>query len=440
MANTNMRQILYILSSIIVSLVGYARNCDKPITDAIVASDWFALDSIYTGAPKDSISDFLEIYSRCLIGNRFNRTDVSIPAFTELFETQSGQMDLNTRLSSALMFAMDISRAGENQKAAHVLNSVISEVSSSGSMSSLESYRQFATLYSALSAFSPYRLAFDNDTVGTIPFALAQVGPKEKGNVVMRLKQSTLNGLEANINFDTGAGINIISEEVSAKYDLTPLNLTLSVKGVRSSKGRYVMAKELKLGNITLRDVPFLVLPMSAKNKEGDKFFSKIEIIVGSEVMLHLKDVTLDFENNEIIVPAVPPVRSGERPNMHFSASMNLDAKVLVRDTPVVACIDTGNTSFGNLNHDFFKNNEDYVLSHSTKENFRVAGIGGVHKEKCYRTSDLPLTLGKSNVIVPYLDVFADKKVGVKNNIGLRTLIQYKKIRFNMVDFCIFAD
>ena len=53
-----------------------AKTADEKIAEAMNSSDWFTLDSLYRTEPKDSISDFLEIYSRCLLGNRLNRPDV----------------------------------------------------------------------------------------------------------------------------------------------------------------------------------------------------------------------------------------------------------------------------------------------------------------------------------------------------------------------------
>ena len=94
-----------------------AKTADEKIAEAMNSSDWFTLDSLYRTEPKDSISDFLEIYSRCLLGNRLNRPDVSIPAFGELFNTQSSNLDLGLLLASAHLFSMDLSRTGDNEKA-----------------------------------------------------------------------------------------------------------------------------------------------------------------------------------------------------------------------------------------------------------------------------------------------------------------------------------
>ena len=92
----------------------YGQSIDEKIANAMNNSDWFALDSLYQAEPKDSMNQFLEVFSHCLIGNRLNRPDVSIPAFTELFNTQSENLDLGNMLNSSMMFAMDLSRVGDN--------------------------------------------------------------------------------------------------------------------------------------------------------------------------------------------------------------------------------------------------------------------------------------------------------------------------------------
>ena len=96
--------------------LGFGQSSDEKIAEAMNNSDWFALDSLYQTEPKDSISEFLEIFSRCLIGNRLNRPDVSIPAFTELFNTQSENLDLGNLLNSSIMFAMDLSKIGYTKR------------------------------------------------------------------------------------------------------------------------------------------------------------------------------------------------------------------------------------------------------------------------------------------------------------------------------------
>ena len=96
-----LRRILLYAFAGIVSLSGYAQSIDEKIGNAMNRSDWFALDSIYNSVPKDSIHPFLEVFSRCLLGNRLNRPEESVAAFQELFNTQSEYLDLGNMISAS---------------------------------------------------------------------------------------------------------------------------------------------------------------------------------------------------------------------------------------------------------------------------------------------------------------------------------------------------
>ncbi|MDE5874239.1 MAG: hypothetical protein K2H15_01225, partial [Muribaculaceae bacterium] len=117
------RLITLLVALIALAANGYAKSPEKLIIEAIEKSDWLALDSLYKAAPEGSLSDFVDVYSRCLIGNRLNRPELSIPAFEQLFGQHSEE--LSKIGTHALIFAMDLSRVGDNAKAAAMLSSVI---------------------------------------------------------------------------------------------------------------------------------------------------------------------------------------------------------------------------------------------------------------------------------------------------------------------------
>lgn len=432
------------LASIILtsfSVFSFAQSLDEKIGEAMNTSDWFALDSIYNEASKDSISEFLEVYSRCLIGNRFNRTDISIPAFAELLNTQS--LDMGNLVSSAIMYAMDLSRVGEYAQAAQMLSAIIDATKPHLKDSSLSTLEQFATLYSALSNYTPYQITFEDNATGVIPFKYGKIGPKEKLQVLIHLENSTINGIDADIIFDTGAGVNIISDSLAAQLGLIPLDTSFEVKGHELTKGRYAIAKELKIGNITVSDVPFLITSLSTNNTEADKYFKDFNLVVGCELMLQLKDLTIDFQNKEIIVPSVAPSRSDEKPNMCFSSGMGLLAKAIIKDTPLNMIVDTGKTDYATLLNTFFEKNKAYIRKHSVKEKVRTAGIGGVNVAKHYRMLDTKLTLDGNSVIVPHMFISPnDKKLTWTSNnvLGLNSLMLFSKVRFNMVDFVLTTE
>ena len=182
-------------------------------------SNWFALDLLYQTEPKDSISEFLEIFSRCLIGNRLNRPDVSIPAFTELFNTQSENLDLGNLLNSSMMFAMDLNRIGDNKTAAKMLSSIFSSIRTHLDSTTIAGVQQYINQYEALSNYNPYKITFEN-SLGTVPFEVIPVGPQKNNSVLMHLRNTSINGIEADVTFDTGAGVNIISDSLALKYNL----------------------------------------------------------------------------------------------------------------------------------------------------------------------------------------------------------------------------
>ena len=75
----NLKSILTALFILICAATATARSANERIADAMNRSDWFELESIIDETPKDSIMDFLEVFARCLLGNRLNRPDLSLP-------------------------------------------------------------------------------------------------------------------------------------------------------------------------------------------------------------------------------------------------------------------------------------------------------------------------------------------------------------------------
>lgn len=436
-----MRKLLLTAIFTIVGLTCTARSIDERIADAMNTSDWFALDSLYREVPKDSINPFLEVFSRGLLGNRLNRPDVSIPAFEELLNKYSAGLDLSNLLNSAVMLSMDYSKVGYNAKAASVLSSVLDATKQHLDSAAIEGVQLYIDRYTALSAYRPYTISIEG-AQGVVPFRIAPVGKPEKQTVLMKLENSTVNGQEADITFDTGAGVNIISDSLAQKLNLIPLEAYNNVLGIGHQRAQYVIAKEIKLGNITVTDVPFVIVDFETDNEEANQYIDCLGIVIGGELMLQLKDLTIDFENSKITVSAIAPERSNVRPNMNFSPQMNLITKGIIHNNHIWICIDTGDASYGSLNGDFFERNKDYVLANSTPETVRMAGIGGVHISEAYNLPDVNLTLGGCSVTVPQIIVNTGANPLNSDcgcNLGVKSLMQFGRIHFNMVDFTVTA-
>ncbi len=318
-----MKKIAFILILVLSCIATKAQTIDERIGAAINSSDNFGLYDIYYNASKDSIDPFLEVFSRCLIGNRFNRPDISIPAFDELLKKQSDRLDLNLLLQCSVMFSMDLSRVGKNEEAYNQMSAVLSSACQMVDSVSLSPYADMMDRYKALTKYSPYSISISGEK-GIAPFDTIRVGKPDSKQYLMQITEAAINGHPANITFDTGAGVNVITDSLANAYGLELLDANVAATGVASSAGRYAVAKELKLGNITVKDVPFYVIDIRSHHEEADKYTNVFELVVGSELMLQLKDVTLDFSAKEIQVPLITSTPSNVRPNMSFSSDMNL--------------------------------------------------------------------------------------------------------------------
>ena len=435
-----MRKIIWTLL-FICPLVANAQSIDERIAHAMNTSDWIALDSIYNKAPKDSIWDFLEVYSRCLIGNRLNRPDVSIPAFAELLQTHAQELDLSNLFSSSMLYAMDLSKTGKNKAAAEILTKVLDAIKPDLDSENASVLQNHIDLYGSLSNYTPYSLTFQDETA-TIPFSVIR---NEIDQARFKLDSCTVNGIDADITFDTGAYVNVISPEMAEKYRLIPLNASVIAGGMANVTGQYVIAKEMKLGNLTVTDVPFVILPFETGNAEADAFMAHYGIIIGVPFMLQIKDFTIDFMDHEILIPSKVPERSDQKPNMYFGDGQTFCVNGSVFDEPYSMHIDTGDADYGSLGFPFYETNKEFVETHGRSERIRRAGAGGVYQSEVYLVSDIPVTLGGNTVVPSELIVEKEELSHISAlrfecAIGLKTLMLFGKVRFNMVDFVLSTE
>lgn len=435
----DMQRILLSAATVFVSIIGLAQSANERIATAMNTSDWLALDSIYNATPHDSIDSFLDVFSRALIGNRLNRPDVAIPAFEELLNDYSAGLDLSNLLNSSVLFAMDLSKVGNNAKAAAVVASVLEATKQHLDSAAIAGMQQYIDRYTALTDFTPYSVSF-SESQGVIPFDIVAVGNPDKGSMLMQLADCRINDKQANITFDTGAGVNIISDSLARDYGLIFLNAYQSIHGIATRKAQQAIAKELRIGNIIIRDVPFLVVDLTLDNEEANKYTDDFSIIVGSELMLRLNDLTIDFAKRQITVPSTAPTRSGERPNMFFSPQMHMVTNGEIHNQKMQVCIDTGDASYGALNGDFFERNKEHVLKNATTDTVRTAGIGGVKIQKCYRLPRVAARIADGTVTIPNMVINTEDNALASDyecNLGLKSLMLFEKIRFNLVDFTI---
>lgn len=438
----DMRRIAIVCIMLLLGMVIKAQTIDERIGAAMNASDFFGLYDTYHSVPTDSINPFLEVLSRGVIGNRFNRPELSIPAFEELIKDYYGNLDLNLLISCSVMYSMDLSRVGRNEDAHRLLSAVLATAYQMTDSASLYSYAEMAGRYKALSRYSPYRISVFGDK-GVVPFDTVLVGNIKYQPYLMQMAQSKVNGMPARITFDTGATVNIITDSLAGVYGLEFLDVNITAKGFGEVNGKYAIARELELGNITVRDVPFYVIDVRTYNEEVDKHNRALQLIVGSELMLQLKDVTLDFGTKEIQVSGNAVEHPDAKPNMCFSPNNLFLGKAEVMGHPMLMVLDSGAAGYGLLNRHFYDSNKEYITLNCRKDTINSAGIGGVSQTLCYELLDSELSIGGTSVKVPSIMVHAgecDGDANSNNSLGLKSMMLFRKVRFNLVDMVLSTE
>lgn len=403
-----MRKLLLTIISLVLSaMTSHGKTCQERIEERIMARDWFGLDSVYHETPKDSISKFLDEYSKGLIAHHFFRSRIAIEALSNVLTNYNDRLSLSERLNLALMLGADLSCQGKNSKAVNLLEQILKAERKHLSRTWISALTNYVEQYRALSECNAYEIIIDGER-GCVPFRIVEVGAPEKRNVLMQLNESWINGVVAPITFDTGAGVNVISKEYARKMNLKPLNAHSTLSGVGKKGAHYAIAEEVKLGNITIKNMPFFITDIRTDNEEANQYVECFSIIAGSELMVRLRDLTIDYKTNQITVEVSPVTECHVSPNMCLSRSMNILANGMINSERMRIKIYTGDASYGYLSRGYFSANKDYVLSHSTAETVRTAGIGGVRISECFRLPDVNLTLDGESATIPAITVYGD--------------------------------
>ncbi len=115
-----------------------------------------------------------------------------------------------------------------------------------------------AAQYQSLTKYSPYQISITGDK-GIIPFDTIPTGKPGSQQYLMQLTETRINDNPVKIIFDTGAGVNVITDSLARAYGLDFLDADVAATGVATTAGRYAIAKELVLGKIKVNDVTFYV-------------------------------------------------------------------------------------------------------------------------------------------------------------------------------------
>ncbi len=229
--------------------------------------------------------------------------------------------------------------------------------------------------------------------------------------------------------FDTGAGLNCITETQAKKLDVSILpDNNIEVESFTGQKNnvKIGVAKSLTIGDITIKNAIFLVYPDDAFTFAGGKYV--INGIIGFPIAKELG--TLTIEENKITVSKEIQPYNGEK-NL-FIDQLRSIVMVNFKGKNVPCNFDTG-ASASLFNQSFYEKFKSYIDKNATDKEITTAGAGAkTYTHNIKILANEKFKIGNSAILLPNFSIEYNNYgvYGKENfgNIGQDVLHQFKKI------------
>ena len=392
-----MRKRLLILLCMLIAQAGQAQNADKRISTLMGESRWFDLAHELKTTPADSVNPLLYKMAVAITHHYLNRPDSACIALGDLLNNHQNELGGNT-LSMAVLMGMNLARADHYAEAADLMQDLYNQLKALGTDSmQTGNYLTLAQQYRAFAGNAPVCQPLHPTGTYRIPMkthnAMHTAKDKTKEGHFITM-DGHINGKESTLVFDTGAGFNIISSNQACDYGLRLLDVTNKMLGIGTQQGRYAMADTLRIGGMKWANVPFFVVDIQTGDARIDSIGTLLPPVIGLPIMLRMKEVRLDFEHRQFIIPATPSPNPLSESNLLRTDTESLRLVTTDKDgQPLYFHFDTGgyNTTFQPY---WYNRHKHEVLNAGTPDSSRVAGIGGVNITRGYRLKHKEFRLG----------------------------------------------
>lgn len=394
----------FILICAVCSFIGTQAQsaADAVVANALNGGNPFELRRAYE-ASRDSLSPMIGCFAKAMIANDFNNPAEACEAIDSLVENHQDEIGLGNTINMLYLKAANMAKEGRYAEASQVLTNVVDKLSPHVDKSSLSHFSEKAAEYAELAKF-PIVNGIDIPSSGTsIPFCLDTIQANGKTTVRMFI-DATINGQSLRVQFDTGAGTNVISEATAKRLNLRPLGAEGTMRGVGNTKGRKAIAERLQLGGLEMRNVPFIVADIrSGVDSIDNRYFKSLDAVIGVEVINAAKEMRLDFKHKRIVIPACPsPMEKTDKHNLAIGRAGFFQIEATINGVKHPAGLDTG-ASASVLNGAYFKENEKWITANCKEDSVREAGAGGIRMSKAYRMENVPVAVGQYTHVFPHL-------------------------------------
>lgn len=440
MTKNSMKRIVIFLAALLcmTGRVGAQTEHDVRVGNALNGSMPFELRRAYE-AGKDSLSPMLRCFAEAMLADWFNRPREACSAIDSLINNHQEEIGVENVLSMIYIKAVNMGKLGQYGKAAQMLDDVSQAMSPHLGDSSLGHFYEKADEYRELAKIGNINSIDIPRQGASIPFRIDSVGPQGKQAEAIMVG-ARINGKSQDVLFDTGAGVNVASEKAAERLGLRMLDAGQRAKGFGTVNGRKAVADEIRMGDLVLRNVPFLVMNVSSGVDSIDVYMRHFEVVMGVELMYAVKEVQIDFAGKKLFVPYTPSaIGDSEEQNLAGSGVGTFCAEANLGGMLVPVSLDTG-AGHSNLGTRYFAMHKEHIEASCEPDTLRQAGAGGVSIGKAYKLKDFTISLGGSTYTFPVIPVVTTDDILTSEkfaNLGMDYFRQFGKVIFNTKDMFV---
>lgn len=351
---------------------------------------WFRLQDVYA-ADSASLSPMMSCFAKAMLCTVFNRPREATEAISTLVNRHQQEIGGANVVSMMSLLGYNYSAMGDNVKAAEVLKKIVGALEGRADSATVAGLRCQQGVYETLGKYELYRRAHGVGATTAARFTLDRV-PGDSTHVLMHI-DGELNGHGCQAVFDTGAAYNVVTPSIAARHNLILTDAQLPVAGTRSGMGRVAIARDFKMGKLTLHDVPFVVLDFDTDNPKARQAAKAYQCIIGQSLLMQFAAYTIDFQENTVTFSCDTIKTGAQRSNICIEVSGRTPSvEVVYGGKAFGAKIDTGadRTMLGNA---FYRDNTAVIARDGKWAVAASSGYGGIVYNSVFRLPQLAMSV-----------------------------------------------
>ncbi|MCB0466347.1 MAG: aspartyl protease family protein, partial [Aequorivita sp.] len=378
---------------------GNADKKFKAMNALVTDLDYFSLQEEFKNN-KDQLRTRDSLYFEAILANAFNNPKKSNAAIDAFFKTPKEEITDSLAEKMLVTKLTNHIHSSEYKEALKINEDLQQQYANFLDSAKLEDLKNTHKIWKALENTPPQEVRIASDIA--LPILKDKIG--------LSTLATKIGNTTTDFVFDTGANFSVIQRSVAARLGMTLLPAQFDVDAATGLKVKsdLAVAEKLELGEITLKNVVFLVFD------DTDLSFPTIDYeikgILGFPVIRALQEIQLTKDT--LYVPQKPT--DYHLNNLAYDEYMPI-LKVSYKGDPLRFNFDTGAQSTS-LYSKFYSKYKTDIDANYTKTKLNTGGAGGQVVVEGYLLNNINLAVGIAEGTLNNIQLFPEK-IGVTDKL-----------------------